>query len=123
MNEDPRANIEVRLEIPAVNYMAAAQMIMSQYSEVVKTAMKEIQEDLMFNKTFQEEVKNAVKGRLYDAVQKAIKSAAERVVWQTFMDRNANTNIEKVITDSIMEALKENQTDNENSLDEAKTSE
>ena len=107
MKEDPRANIEVRLEIPAVNYMAAAQMIMSQYSEVVKTAMKEIQEDLMFNKTFQEEVKNAVKGRLYDAVQKAIKSAAERVVWQTFMDRNANTNIEKVITDSIMEALKD----------------
>ena len=106
MIEDPKANIEVRLEIPASNYIAHARMIMSQYSEVVKNAMQEIQEDLMFNNAFQEEVKNAVKSRLYDAVQMAIKSAAEKVVWQTFMDRKADENIEKVISDSIMEALK-----------------
>ena len=113
MIEDPKANIEVRLEIPASNYIAHARMIMSKYSEVVRNAMQEIQEDLMFNNAFQEEVKNAVKSRLYDAVQTAIKSAAERVVWQTFMDRKADKNIEKVISDSIMEALKCN-SDGEN---------
>ena len=108
MIEDTSTNIEIRLNIPAVKYMAAAQEIMSQYGEVVKTAMEEVKSDLMFNEAFQNEIKNAIKSRLNDAVQKAIKSAAERVVWDTFMNKSASSNIEKVISDSIIDALTEN---------------
>ena len=105
--EDPSAHIEVRLSIPAANYMAVAQQIMSQYGVVVEDAMNEIRKDLMFNEKFQEEVKYAVKERLHDAVQVAIKEAAKRVVWETFMDVKTDRNIKKVIEDSIMDALRE----------------
>ena len=104
--EDPSAHIEVRLNIPAVNYMAVAQQIMSQYGVVVEDAMNEIRKDLMFNEKFQEEVKCAVKERLHDAVQVAIKEAAKRVVWETFMDVKTDRNIQKVIEDSIMDVLR-----------------
>lgn len=105
--EDSSAHIEVRLSIPAANYMAVAQEIMSQYGVVVEDAMNEIRKDLMFNKEFQKEVKYAVKERLHDAVQVAIKEAAKQVVWETFMDVKTNRNIKKVIEDSIMDALRE----------------
>ena len=105
--EEIQTNIEVRLEIPAVKFRAAAQEIMAQYGEVVKEAMDEIKKDLYFDKAFQESVKQAVKIRLDDVVHNAIKSAAEQVVWQTFMDRNATRDIQKVISDSIMSALQE----------------
>lgn len=104
--EDPSARIEVRLSIPAANYMAVAQQLMSQYGVVVEDAMNEIKKDLMFNKKFQEEVKFAVKERLRDAVQEAIKEAAKRVVWETFVDVKTDRNIKKVIEDSIMDVLR-----------------
>lgn len=104
--EDPSARIEVRLSIPSANYMAVAQQIMSQYGVVVEDAMNEIRKDLMFNKEFQKEVKCAVKERLRDAVQVAIKEAAKRVVWETFMDVKTDRNFQKVIEDSIMDVLR-----------------
>ena len=50
--EEIKTNIEVRLEIPAVKFRAAAQEIMAQYGEVVKEAMDEIKKTYISTKPF-----------------------------------------------------------------------
>ena len=62
--EEPRTNIEVRMTIPSQTYMAVAQEIMKGYSKVTSDALNEVKEALMFDRKFQDEVKNVIKNTL-----------------------------------------------------------
>jgi hypothetical protein len=101
--DNPLTNIVVTMTIPPVKYQAAAQEIMSQYGNVVQQALTEIREKLLLDKPFQEEVKNAIIGQLDDVVRKAVKSAAEKVVWDLFYSKD--TDIRKLVANTIEEAL------------------
>jgi Flp pilus assembly protein TadB len=103
MNE-PIANIQVTMSIPPQKYMAAAMEIMSQYGTVVEDALRDIKEDLMFNRKFQEEVKIAIKEQVRESVENAIKSAARRVVWDLY--RNKDQDIEQMIENAILDVTK-----------------
>ena len=107
MIDTPTTNIEVKMEIPAARYIGRTQEIMSQYGDVVEDAMKEIQKDLMFDKEFQNSIKEAVKDKITQVVKNAIKSAAEQIVWDTFYKNSNRKNIERIISDSIMNVLQE----------------
>lgn len=100
MLEEPRTNIEVRMTIPSETYMAAAYEIMSQYSDVVKDALNDIKEKLMFDKSFQKEIKFAVQERLQNAVKDGIKRAAESVAWNIYLEHSKD--IEKMVRDMIL---------------------
>lgn len=107
MIDTPTTNIEVKMEIPAARYIGRTQEIMSQYGDVVEDAMKEIQKDLMFDKEFQNSIKEAVKDKMTQVVKNAIKSAAEQIVWDAFYKNSNRKNIERIISDSIMNVLQE----------------
>ena len=102
--EEPITNIEVRMSIPPQTYLGMAQEIMGQYSNVVKEALEDIKNDLVFNKKFQEEVKSVVRSQMQDAVENAIKSAARRVVWDMYSEKNLD--IEKMVTEAIYSTMK-----------------
>ena len=99
--EQPIANIQVTMSIPPQRYMAAAMEIMSQYGDVVQEALDDIRKDLLFNKKFQDEVKNAIKNQIRESMENAIKSAARNVVWDLYHD----TDIEQMIEDKILETM------------------
>ena len=105
MSDLLKTNIEVRMTIPSQTYMACAQEIMGQYSDVVTEALMDIRKDLMFNKRFQEEVKNEVRKQIQESVENAIKSAARKVVWDMYCKNDVD--IEKIVTDAILASKKE----------------
>lgn len=108
MTDTPTTNIEVKMEIPAARYIGRTQEIMSQYGDVVEDAMKEIQKDLMFDKEFQNSIKEAVKDKMTQVVKDAIKSAAEQIVWDVFYKNSNRKDIERIVSDSIMNVLQGN---------------
>lgn len=103
--EQPTSHIQVTMTIPPQKYMAASMEIMSQYGNVVEEALCDIKKDLMFNKTFQAEVKNVVKQEIQESVENAIKSAARQVVWDLF--RNKSIDIEQMIENAILETVQD----------------
>ena len=102
--EEPRTNIEVRMTIPSQTYYAAAQEIMSQYSSVISKALDEVKEDLMFNETFQEEVKKVIKSTLQESVENAIKSAARSTVWDLYGKNSID--IEDMVKNAILSSIR-----------------
>ena len=105
MIEEPRTNIEVRMTIPSQTYMAAAQEVMSNYTKIISDALQEVKEDLMFNKKFQEEVKEVIKNRIQDSVESAIKDAASSVIWDLY--RNKDLDIRKMVEKAILSSITE----------------
>ena len=105
MIEEPRTNIEVRMTIPSQTYMAAAQEVMSNYTKIISDALQEVKEDLMFNKKFQEEVKEVIKNRIQDSVESAIKDAASSVIWDLY--RNKDVDIRKMVEKAILSSITE----------------
>ena len=103
--EEPRTNIEVRMTIPSQTYYAVAQEIMSQYSSVISKALEEVKENLMFNETFQEEVKNVIKSTLQESVENAIKSAARNIVWDLYGKNSID--IEEMVKNTILSCISE----------------
>lgn len=101
--EEPRTNIEVRMTIPSQTYMAAAEEIMEGYSKVTSDALNEVKEALLFDRKFQEEVKNVIKNTLQEAVENAIRSAARSVVWDLY--RNKSIDIEKMVKEAILSTI------------------
>lgn len=103
--EQPTSHIQVTMTIPPQKYMAASMEIMSQYGNVVEEALGDIKKDLMFNKTFQAEIKNVIKHEIQESVENAIKSAARQVVWDLF--RNKSIDIEQMIENAILETVQD----------------
>ena len=101
--DTPIANITVTMTIPPQKYMAASMEIMSQYGNVVEEALREIKEDLMSNKQFQQEVKDVIRNKIQASVECAVKKAAEQIVWETFF-RN-DVSIEKIVKDAILSTI------------------
>ena len=102
--ETPRTNIEVRMTIPSQTYMAAAQEIMEGYSKVTSDALNEVKEALLFDKNFQEEVKNVIKDTLQGAVENAIRSAARSVVWDLYGKNSID--IEEMVKNAILSTIR-----------------
>lgn len=105
MIEEPKTNIEVRLTIPSQTYMAAAQEVMSNYTQIISDALMEVKDKLMFDKKFQEEVKEVVKNRIQDSVESAIKSAASSVIWDLY--RSKDMDIQKMVEKAILSTITE----------------
>lgn len=101
--ETPRTNIEVRMTIPSQTYMAAAQEIMEEYSKVTSDALNEVKKALLFDKKFQEEVKNVIKNTLQEAVENAIRSAARSVVWDLYGKNSID--IEEMVKEAILSTI------------------
>lgn len=102
--ETPTTNIEVRMTIPSQTYMAAAQEIMDGYSKVTSDALNEVKEALLFDKKFQEEVKNVIKDTLQGAVENAIRSAARSVVWDLYGKNSID--IEEMVRNAILSTIR-----------------
>lgn len=92
------------MTIPSQTYMAAAQEVMEQYSKVTSDALNEVKEALLFNETFQEEVKNVIKNTLQEAVENAIKSAAQSVVWDLYGKNSID--IEEMVRNAILSTIR-----------------
>jgi len=103
--EEPMTNIEVKLTIPSQTYRAAAQEVMSSYSNIVVEALQEVKADLMFNEKFQEEVKSVIKDRIQDSVEAAVKAAANSVVWDLY--RSKDMDIQKMVEKAILSSIAE----------------
>ena len=76
---------------------------MEGYSKVTSDALNEVKEALLFDRKFQEEVKNVIKNTLQEAVENAIRSAARSVVWDLY--RNKSIDIEKMVKEAILSTI------------------
>ena len=101
--ETPKTNIEVRMTIPSQTYMAAAQEIMEGYSKVTSDALNEVKEALLFDRKFQEEIKNVIKNTLQESVENAIRSAARSVVWDLYGKNSID--IENMVKEAILSTI------------------
>ena len=102
--QEPMTNINVTMTIPSQKYMAASMEIMAEYGDVVKEALDEVKTKLITDEAFKKEVKSAIKVQIHEAVEKAIKHAAERCVWELYRDVDAD--IDKLVQDAILSGRK-----------------
>ena len=91
------------MTIPSQTYMAAAQEIMEGYSKVTSDALNEVKEALLFDRKFQEEIKNVIKNTLQESVENAIRSAARSVVWDLYGKNSID--IENMVKEAILSTI------------------
>ena len=104
--EDAFSNINVSLQIPSKKVMAAAMDVFEQYQPIVEDALKEAREKLLFDKDFQEVVKEKIKETVQDVMERAIKKAAEDVVRDAYYKNSFN--IEKTVSETLMGMIERN---------------
>ena len=102
--QEPMTNISVTMTIPPQKYIAASMEIMAEYGDIVKEALNEVRAKLMTDETFKKEVKSAIKIQIQEAVENAIKHAAERCVWELYRDVSAD--VDKLVQDAILSGRK-----------------
>ena len=102
-NEQTMSNVKVELNIPGQKLMAQAMDVFDNYQPLVKEALEEAKEKLLFDKDFQQHIKDLVIQRVEDAMKKGIEQAAQTVINEAYCKHYRE--IEKTVHDAIVSKL------------------
>jgi len=102
-DEQTMSNIQVKLEIPGQKLMAQAMDVFDNYQPLVKEALDEAREKLLFDKDFQQHIKDLIIERVEDAMKKGVEQAAKRVIDDAYYHHYQE--IEKSVRETIISKL------------------
>ena len=100
MNEQTMSNVKVELNIPGQKLMAQAMEVFDNYQPIVKEALEEAKEKLLFDKDFQQHIKDLVIQRVEDVMKKGVEQAAQTVINEAYIKHYRE--IEKTVHDAIV---------------------
>lgn len=102
-NEQTMSNVKVELNIPGQKLMAQAMEVFDNYQPLIKEALEETKEKLLFDKDFQQHIKDLVIQRVEDAMKKGVEQAAQTVINEAYFKHYRE--IEKTVHDAIVSKL------------------
>ena len=102
------SNVRVELNIPGQRLLAQAMDVFDNYQPLVKEALEEAREKLLFDKDFQQHIKDVIIARVEEAMKKGVEQAAKRVIDDAYYHHY--TEIEKSVRDTIISKLTNNAT-------------
>lgn len=107
--EQTTSNISVTLNIPSNKVMAQAMDVFDQYTPIVKEALMETKQKLLFDEAYQQELKMYIKDMVEKAMKEGIERAAREVVNDAFYSHYGE--IENNVRETVVSRLTKGYTD------------
>ena len=107
--EQTTSNISVTLNIPSNKVMAQAMDVFDQYTPIVKEALMETKQKLLFDEEYQQELKMYIKDMIEKAMKEGIERAAREVVNDAFYSHYGE--IENNVRETVVSRLTKGYTD------------
>jgi len=107
--EQTTSNITVTLNIPNNKVMVQAMDVFDQYTPIVKEALMETKQKLIFDEEYQQELKIYIKNMIEKAMKEGIERAAREVVNDAFYSHYGE--IENNVREMVVSRLTKGYTD------------
>ena len=111
--EQTTSNITVTLNIPNNKVMAQAMDVFDQYTPIVKEALMETKQKLLFDEEYQQELKRYIKDIIEKTMKEGVERAAREVVNDAFYSHYGE--IENNVRETVVSRLTKGYTDIEQS--------
>lgn len=100
----PMSNVRVTLDIPSQKVMAQAMEVFDEYQPIVQEALKEAKEKLLFDKDYQEKVKDSLGSCVEDVMRDGIKKICEKIIFEAYVEKSSD--IERMVRGMVLDILK-----------------
>ena len=107
--ESTTSTINVTLNIPSNKVMEQAMDVFDYYTPIVKEALMETKQKLLFDEEYQQELKTYIKERIEEAMKEGIERAAKQVVNDAFYSHYGE--IENNVRETVVSRLTKGYTD------------
>ena len=98
------SNVRVTLDVPSQKVMAQAMEVFDEYQPIVQEALQEAKEKLLFDKDYQEKVKDSLSSCVEDVMRDGIKKICEKIIFEAYVEKSSD--IEKMVRGMVLDILK-----------------